>query len=266
MSAAIARARVCRPPNGSTVSSPSPASLPPLDNAHLYADVRRMADEQAALRRVATLVARGVGPDLVFARVAGEVGTLLGADGTAIVGFEPDGEATLMGRYGFEQAQPGSPSRPDPDSAGASVQATGRAARRDVDDPDQAGQTGTARSAVASPILVEDRVWGAMTVTSRRQRLHRDTEQRLAGFTELVATAIAIAESRAGAHHLMGADRRQRRPDPLADRAGPARRCPTASRRAGVAAAHGAGGAAARARRAPHAARRHRGRGRRHAR
>ncbi|GAB3832378.1 hypothetical protein GCM10027610_024430 [Dactylosporangium cerinum] len=167
-----------------------------LDNAQLYTEFRRIADEQAALRRVATLVARDASPRLVFATVADEVGTLFGADGTAIIRFESDGEATMMGRYGFEQAQPGSRDRPDPDSARASVRATGRAGRRDVDDPDQASQPATACSAVASPILVEGRVWGAMTVTSRRQRLPQDTEQRLADFTELVATALANAESR----------------------------------------------------------------------
>ncbi|MER7009000.1 AAA family ATPase, partial [Dactylosporangium sp. NPDC000555] len=167
-----------------------------LDNAQLYVEFRRMADEQAALRRVATLVARGAGPQLVFATVADKVGTLVGADGTAIIRFEPDGEATTMGRYGSGQAQPGSRGETDFDAAMASVRDTGRSARRDVDDPAQAGRPGTARSAVASPILIEGRVWGSMTVTSRRQRLPQDTEQRLADFTELVATAIANAEGR----------------------------------------------------------------------
>src|SRR5882724_8468907 len=68
-----------------------------LDNAQLYAEFRRIADEQAALRRVATLVARGVPPDLVFAAVAEEVGALFGVDAAAIVRFAPDGEATVMG-------------------------------------------------------------------------------------------------------------------------------------------------------------------------
>src|SRR5262249_3072031 len=79
-----------------------------LDNAHLYAEFRRIADEQAALRRVATLVARGVRPDLVFAAVAEEVATLIGADDTAIVRFEPDGEATVMGGYACPHSPLGS--------------------------------------------------------------------------------------------------------------------------------------------------------------
>jgi signal transduction histidine kinase len=172
-----------------------------LDNAQLYAEFRRIADEQAALRRVATLVARGVGPDLVFAAVAEEVGALFGAGAAVIVRFEPDGEATVMGGYGFEHSQPGSRGTPDPRLAMASVQATGRAARRDVDAPTSASLpeatlTGV-RCAVASPIVVEGWLWGAMAVGSRRDRLPQDTEQRLVDFTELVATAIANAESRA---------------------------------------------------------------------
>ncbi|MFC4041526.1 AAA family ATPase [Dactylosporangium siamense] len=172
-----------------------------LDNAQLYAGFRRIADEQAALRRVATLVARGAGPDLVFAAVADEVGALFRADGTAIIRFEPNGDATLMGGHGFEDTQLGLRGRPDPRLAVASVQATGRAARRDVDEPVsaillEANHVGL-RSMVASPIEVEGRVWGAVGVGSRRERLPEDTEQRLADFTELVATAIANAESRA---------------------------------------------------------------------
>ncbi|UWP80196.1 AAA family ATPase [Dactylosporangium fulvum] len=172
-----------------------------LDNAQLYAEFRRIADEQAALRRVATLVARGVGPDPVFAAVAEEVATLFDADGTAIVRFEPDGDATVMGDYGFERSRPGARGKPHPDSAMAAVQATGRAARRDVDDPESHSLPDAALpglcSAVASPILVEGRVWGAMDVGSRRERLPQDTEQRLADFTELIATAIANADSQA---------------------------------------------------------------------
>ncbi|WP_432826404.1 AAA family ATPase [Dactylosporangium sp. CA-092794] len=172
-----------------------------LDNAQLYADFRRIAAEQAALRRVATLVARGVGPDLLFASVADEVGALFGADGTTVVRFEADGDVTVMGGYGLEHARPGSCARPGPQSVMASVQAAGRAARRDVDDPASArlreATLAGLRSAVASPIVVEGRVWGAMGVGSRHDRLPQDTEQRLADFTALIATAIANADSRA---------------------------------------------------------------------
>ena len=171
-----------------------------LDNAQLYAEVRRIADEQATLRRVATLVARGVRPDAVFAAVAGEIGALLGADTAAIVRFEPDAEVTVMGGHGVARSRAGWRGTLDPGLALAAVQATGRAARRDAYEP-PAGPPATTpegvRGAVASPIVVEGRVWGAIAAGSRRGRLPPDTEQRLADFTELVATAIANAESRA---------------------------------------------------------------------
>jgi hypothetical protein len=58
-------------------------------------ELRQLADEHAALRRVAMLVARGAPSTAVFTTVAEEVGALFGADATAIIRFEPDEEATL---------------------------------------------------------------------------------------------------------------------------------------------------------------------------
>jgi len=173
-----------------------------LDNAHLYAEFRRIANEQVALRRVATLVARGVGPDPVFAAVADEVGALFGADGTVIVRFEPDGDATVMGGYGLRNGRPGARGKLDLRSALASVQATGRATRRHSAYGPLSGSLaeplpGENRSAFASPIVVEGRLWGAIGAAAPHERLGEDTEQRLADFTGLVATAIANAESRA---------------------------------------------------------------------
>ncbi|WP_432989528.1 AAA family ATPase [Dactylosporangium sp. CA-233914] len=172
-----------------------------LDNAQLYAEFRRIANEQAALRRVATLVARSARPDLVFTAVAEEVAALFSADHTTIVRFEPDGGTSVMGGYPSQHAQSGPRADLDPDSAMAwamaSVQATGRTVRHDVDDPAWASLSTAPRWVVASPILVEGRIWGAMGVGAWRQRLLQDAEHRLADFTELVATAIANAESRA---------------------------------------------------------------------
>jgi signal transduction histidine kinase len=55
------------------------------------------------------------------------------------------------------------------------------------------------RSAVGTPIIVEGHLWGALNLgrTTREPPLPPDTEARLADFTELVAMAIANAESRA---------------------------------------------------------------------
>jgi signal transduction histidine kinase len=166
-------------------------------------ELRRVADEQAALRRVATLVAQGVGPDLVFAAVTEEVAALFGADVTGIARFEPDGEATVMGGHGTVHFKPGSRFKLDPRLAAlASVRAAGRPVRFDADDATQASLPGEVSaegicSAIDAPILIEGRVWGAIGIGLRRGRLPLGTEQRMADFTELVATAISNAEAKA---------------------------------------------------------------------
>ena len=64
-------------------------------NAQARVELRGYAKEQAALRRVATLVAGGASPEEVFAAVAAEAGGLRGAGLTAVGRYEPDGVATL---------------------------------------------------------------------------------------------------------------------------------------------------------------------------
>jgi signal transduction histidine kinase len=160
----------------------------------------RLSEEQSALRRVATLVARGVGPDLVFAAVAEEVGTLFGGDLTAIWRFEPDGESTFMAGHGMAQFESGARTNGNAYPVLASVRQTGRAARLDADDlkstkvPEMIRGAGI-RCAVYAPIAVGGHIWGAMVAASLSGPLPPDTEQRLADFTELVATAIANAEA-----------------------------------------------------------------------
>jgi len=170
-------------------------------NSEARDELRRVASEQAALRRVATLVARGVGPEHVFAAVAEEVGTLIDAEATAVVRFEPEGEATFMGGHGWAaQSQPGLRFTPPPDLALASVRTTGRAVRSDSDGSTTKRAPGGVlgegiRSAVAAPIVVGGRLWGAISIVSRGGPLPPDAEQRITDFTELVATAIANAEA-----------------------------------------------------------------------
>jgi GAF domain-containing protein len=171
-------------------------------NAQARQELRRVAEEQAALRRVATLVAHGVGPELVLAAVAEEVGALFDADLTVVVRFEPDGEATLVAGHGLAQTEPGVRAKPDPGLPLASVRETGRAARFDLNDPSarlpEHIRAEGVRAAVAAPITVEGRLWGAITVESRGEEPPGpDTEARLAGFAELVATAIANTEAQA---------------------------------------------------------------------
>jgi GAF domain-containing protein len=167
-------------------------------------EFRRLADEQAALRRVATLIALGVPPGEIFPAVAHEVGCLLGADSTTVVRADPDGPATILTRVGDrpDEATEGTRFTFEPPLPVAVALRTGRPARlddfRQVNDVygDRLRRLGM-RSAAAAPIVVEGLLWGAIGIGTGRGRLPVDTEQRLVGFTELIGTAIANAEGRA---------------------------------------------------------------------
>jgi GAF domain-containing protein len=175
-----------------------------LANAEAREELRRVADEQAALRRVATLVARGASASALFGAVTKEIGLLLPADATILSRYDPDGHLTRVGKW----SRPGV-SLPEGDRSqlgGRNVSTlvfeTGRAARLD-NYGDDAGEAATwmaagMHSAVGVPISVEGRLWGSVVVTSMSaEPLPADTEARLSGFTELVATAIANAEAQA---------------------------------------------------------------------
>ena len=167
---------------------------------------RELSREQAALRRVATLVVREAAPQLLFAIVAEEVARIVNVPLVRLVRYEPDGSAVdLVGGWG-ESVDPiaiGTRWLLDGPGVIASVWQSGRSARLDdyTDVPGQAAavvRQARMRSAVASPIVVGGRLWGAITVLSpRREPLPEDTEARLSDFTELLATAIANADSRA---------------------------------------------------------------------
>jgi signal transduction histidine kinase len=170
----------------------------------LALEVRRIAEEQAALRRVATSVARGAPPEEVFASVTEEVGRLLGADSTVMSRHDADGAVSLLGRWdGTDHAPAGTtgrPPRPVRSVLGRVLDTHGPARTDDavrLADARTGGspEPGTG-SAVGVPISVEDRLWGVMTVLTRSRPLPPDAEARLTGFTELVATAIANAEAR----------------------------------------------------------------------
>jgi PAS domain S-box-containing protein len=95
------------------------------------AELRVRVDEQAALRRVATLVARGVSPTAIFDAVAAEVSGLLGTDTTSLLRYEPDGAATVIAIRGEASAATpvGTHLTLDGESIAASVLRTGRPAR-----------------------------------------------------------------------------------------------------------------------------------------
>jgi signal transduction histidine kinase len=160
-----------------------------------------LTDEQAALRRVAMLVAQGVSSDALFSSVCDEVEALAGAQASAVVRFETDGTVTVMGDHAALHPVRARV-KPDPDYVVAEVHRTGRAARFDTDDPAAPGMPGVVRaervrSALASPIVVAGELWGAITTVSRERAFAAGMERRLADFTELVATAISSLHARA---------------------------------------------------------------------
>jgi len=168
-------------------------------------ELSRLANEQAALRRVATLVARRVPPAQVFTAVAEEVGRLLGTDGAGIVRYEPDGSVAVVAGWSRDgdRLPVGMRYPIEGDRLSAVVAGTGRPARIDS----YRGAAGSLaaevrrlgiRSSVGCPITVEGRLWGVTSVTSKRpEPLPAGTEAHITDFTELVAIAIANADSRA---------------------------------------------------------------------
>jgi signal transduction histidine kinase len=180
-------------------------------NAEGRASLRKVRRSPPARRRTGGVAAgrhagrpRGT-PGRVFPAVAQEVRHILGADASIIVRLDPDGEVTVLARVGERQAELplGSRWKPEPPLAMAAVLHTGRPAR--CDDHSQASGAfvdATVRrmgiqSSVAVPIVVEGRLWGATVAGVRHGRFPADAEARMAGFTELIGTAIANADSRA---------------------------------------------------------------------
>jgi signal transduction histidine kinase len=168
------------------------------------AGLTRMAEELAALRRVAMLVAREGPPEEVFATVAEEVGRIGGAETAVIHRFDPDGFSTIVASYGSLQQSfwVGSRWKLEGNSVAATVYRTARPARFD-NYPTSAGPIAASaaklgiRSGVGSPIVVNGRLWGVIAAgTSRAAPLPADSEPRMAEFTELAATAISNVQAR----------------------------------------------------------------------
>ena len=169
---------------------------------------RRLADEQAALRRVATLVAQGSPPAEVFTAVAREVGELARVLMVLMSRYEPDGAATVIGAWGDHPLQAGARWTLDGPSISATVLRTGRTARID-EAPDGPGTIADiardlgVHSRVGVPIVVDGRLWGVIAAgAGGRRSLPAGIETRLTQFTELVATAISNTQAREDLHRL----------------------------------------------------------------
>jgi len=172
-------------------------------NAQARVELRGYADEQAALRRVATLVARAAPPEEVFAAVTEEAGRLLHADYAAMNRYDQNDVRTLLAtwRSTGPTLPVGSMAKLGGRNVATLVFQTGRAARID-DHGSASGPIGEAvrklglRAGVGVPVRVVGKLWGVMIAGSAVGPLPAGTEERLAGFTKLAATAIASAQAR----------------------------------------------------------------------
>jgi signal transduction histidine kinase len=222
------------------VSSKQDATLPPetedrtaafteliataIANSQARLELEQLVDEQAALRRVATLVASEPSSAEVFRTVADSVRRLLGVEITRMYRYEEDGTATVLADW--SEAGPaigvGTNVTLEGDNVVGKILRTGRPAR--VDDQREAAGTlarlareSGARSAVGAPISIGGRLWGAVVAATRRvEPLPAETEARISQFTELVGTAVSntqtrseLAESRARIAAAGDAERRR---------------------------------------------------------
>ena len=173
-----------------------------IDNSEAHEQLAQLADEQAALRRVATLVAAGAPPAEVFEAVSAEVAALIDADGAALTRYEADGTVTAVSGWTTEGGYNYVGIRYELEGTVSGViHETGRPGRVDnyAEAPGEApgaARTMGWRSSVGAPITVEGRPWGVLAVVSKSETpLPPDTERRLAEFAELFATAIANSEA-----------------------------------------------------------------------
>jgi PAS domain S-box-containing protein len=162
-----------------------------------------MAEEQAALRRVATAVAAEVEPERLFGLIAEEVGRALGARVGNILRFNGDGTAVTMGVWseGVDTIEVGTTLVLDGDTITPQIWRTGRPARFDSLD----GMTGDLaqtlrslgiRAAVGAPVIFAGDLWGAVVISSHDEPFPPEAEFRVGDFADLAAQAIANAHAR----------------------------------------------------------------------
>jgi signal transduction histidine kinase len=163
---------------------------------------RVLATEQAALLRVAALVAEGAGEAEIFEAVATEAAGLIDDEATTLVRYEGDRTFVVLAHHNGT-APVGLRYRVPEDDAGtsATMLATLRPARldsyADVADRSYAYRPYRCGSSVTVPIIVDGRLWGAVGVVNEGRALPVTTEARLGKFAELVASALANAAARA---------------------------------------------------------------------
>jgi PAS domain S-box-containing protein len=167
------------------------------------AEITRLASEQRALRRVATLVAAEASPERVFMAVSEECARVLQVNSSAVMRYQGDETAVIVGRHNRDSIGAfavGEVLPRQPSSAVGQVLRTGAPARID----DWGGLVGGIsetmfrvgyRSSAAAPIVVSGTLWGAVAIASE-DPLPPDSEERLGAFGELVSLAVASAQAR----------------------------------------------------------------------
>jgi len=173
-------------------------------NVQAHDDLRSLASEQAALRRVATLVAEGSDATEVFDAVCVETGRLLEAAAVNLSHYTADGINVTMAGWSLRDTHVpvGARFPVTPDTLGGEIVRTHAPARIDrwegQSELAQLVRSRGIRSSVAAPVTVDGRLWGALVAASDREGgLPPDTELRLARFTDLIATAISNAATKA---------------------------------------------------------------------
>ncbi len=173
-------------------------------NTQAQTELRSLLDEQASLRRLATLVAQGARPAEVFEAVVAELRDLFGPADVGLIRADSEHEVTILAHRGQPAGlvRPGMRVALDGDSATAQVIRTRRSARVDFRGGGEGTIANLARRsnhgvAIAAPVVVDGRLWGALTGSWRVdvEPPRADVEQRLAEFAELVVATIANAES-----------------------------------------------------------------------
>jgi PAS domain S-box-containing protein len=166
------------------------------------AKVRQLAAEQAALRRVATLVAGDAPPVEVFQTVTEEVCELLDLRSALMLRYLEPGAATIVGKFGDPPDDFLVGSRLElTEGAAVRVLRTVRPVRVDystIESDLAARMRGLGyRASIGVPISVGGAVWGALIAGMRElDELPAETERRLLAFAELVALALSSAQAR----------------------------------------------------------------------
>ncbi|MDT5302182.1 MAG: hypothetical protein QOG79_5424, partial [Mycobacterium sp.] len=197
------------------LAADEPSLAEHLDDVALHTEYRRLASEQAALRRLATLVARGVEPWEVFDAVTKEMCRCVPAEGSGLWRYEASDEITMVAAAYHPAAEPvkwpvGARTPTAGNTLASMVQRTGGPARMD-DYEDVAGVIAThvravgIRAAVGVPVIIDGRVWGLAAVgMARPGPMPADTEDRISGFAELVASVVVAGHRDEQKRQLLG--------------------------------------------------------------